>query len=295
MTLKSMTGFARRDGNLGDTRWHWEVRSVNGRGLDMRIRLAPGTEALELKVREAAQRHIARGNVSLTLTMQREAGLSEIRLNPAALAKVMAAIDQVRRAGDFDKPRPEGVLALRGVLETAEPVETQAELEARNKAVLADLEAALAALDAARAGEGGRLGAVLGQQLVQVAALVARIAASPARSIEAIKARLAEQLARLLDAGNGLDPARLHQEAALLATRVDVAEEIDRLQAHIAAARELLAETAPVGRKLDFLAQEFNREANTLCSKSNDVEITRAGLELKAIIDQMREQVQNIE
>lgn len=295
MTLKSMTGFARRDGNLGDTRWHWEARSVNGRGLDMRIRLAPGTEALELKVREAAQRHIARGNVSLTLSMQREAGLSEIRLNPAALAKVMAAVDQVRRAGDFDKPRPEGVLAIRGVLETAEPVETEAELEARNKAVLADLEAALAALDAARAGEGRRLAAVLGQQLAQVETLVARIAASPARSIDAIKARLAEQLARLLDAGNGLDPARLHQEAALLATRVDVAEEIDRLKAHIAAARELLAETAPVGRKLDFLAQEFNREANTLCSKSNDVEITRSGLELKAIIDQMREQVQNIE
>ncbi len=295
MALKSMTGFARRDGAHGTMRWHWEVRSVNGRGLDLRLRLPPGTENLEHRLREATQKRIARGSVSVTLVLQRDAGAAEIRINDHALEQVIAAIAQVRGKGQFDNPRPEGILALRGVMELVEPVETEAETEARLAQMLADYEAALVSLTDNRAGEGARLAAILSEQLAQIEGLVARVAASPARSTDAIRRRLTELVRRLTDAVPSLDPERLHQEAALLATRADVEEELARLKAHIAAARELLAAKEPTGRKLDFLTQEFNREANTLCSKSNDVEITRLGLELKAVIDQMREQVQNIE
>ena len=295
MALKSMTGFARRDGARGGMRWHWEVRSVNGRGLDLRLRLPPGTESLEHRVREATQKRVVRGNVSVTLTVQRDAGAAEIRVNDDALDQVLAAIARVRAKGQFDNPRPEGVLALRGVMELVEPIESEAEADARLAAMLADYEAALVGLTDNRAREGARLAAVLSDQVTQIESLVACVAASPARSTDAIRRRLAEQVRRLTDAVPSLDPERLHQEAVLLATRADVEEELARLRAHIAAARELLAAKEPTGRKLDFLTQEFNREANTLCSKSNDVEITRLGLDLKAVIDQMREQVQNIE
>ncbi len=295
MALKSMTGFARRDGARGGMRWHWEVRSVNGRGLDLRLRLAPGTEGLEHRVREATQKRVVRGNVSVTLTVQRDAGAAEIRVNDDALDQVLAAVARVRAKGQFDNPRPEGVLALRGVMELVEPIESEAEADARLAAMLADYEAALVGLTDNRAREGARLEAVLSEQVTQIESLVSRVAASPARSTDAIRRRLAEQVRRLTDAVPSLDPERLHQEAVLLATRADVEEELARLRAHIAAARELLAAKEPTGRKLDFLTQEFNREANTLCSKSNDVEITRLGLDLKAVIDQMREQVQNIE
>ena len=295
MTLKSMTGFARRDGLRGAVRWHWELRSVNGRGFDLRLRLAPGTEALEHRLREVTQKHVARGNVSVTLALQRDSGASEIRLNEAALEQVLAALRLVRQKGDFEKPRAEAVLALRGVLEAGEPVETEAESEARLSAMLADYQLALDDLVENRAREGARLAAVLAEQINQIETLVARVAASPARGPDAIRRRLEEQVRRLTEAAPALDPDRLHQEAVLIATRADVAEELARLSAHVAAARDLLAAREPIGRKLDFLAQEFNREANTLCSKANDVEITRAGLELKAVIDQMREQVQNIE
>ena len=295
MALKSMTGFARRDGARGGMRWHWEVRSVNGRGLDLRLRLAPGTESLEHRVREATQKRVARGSVSVTLAVQRDAGAAEIRVNDDALDQVLAAVARVRGKGQFDNPRPEGILALRGVMELVEPVETEPETEARLAAMSADYEAALASLADNRASEGTRLAAVLSEQLTQIEGLVSRVAASPARSTNAIRRRLQEQVRRLTDAVPSLDPERLHQEAVLLAARADVEEELARLTAHIAAARELLSAQEPIGRKLDFLAQEFNREANTLCSKSNDVEITRLGLELKSVIDQMREQVQNIE
>ncbi len=295
MTLRSMTGFAQAAGSLGDTRWQWEVRSVNGRGLDVRLSLPPGHEALELKAREAVTKQLARGNVSLNLTVSRESGTSEIRLNEAALQAVLKALARVRSSGDFDKPRPEGILAIKGVLEVSEGQDGEGAIAARNAAMLADLDAALKKLTEARAGEGARLATVLDAQITTIEALTARVAAAPARAPAQIKARLAEQLKRVMEAGPGLDEARLHQEAALIATRGDIAEELARLNAHVAAARDLVASTEPAGRKLDFLSQEFNREANTLCSKSNDVEITRVGLELKHTIDQMREQVQNIE
>jgi uncharacterized protein (TIGR00255 family) len=295
MAIKSMTGFARSDGALGALGWHWEAKSVNGRGLDVRVRLAPGFEGLEPQVRDAVAKHLVRGSVSVMLATERREGVTEVRLNEVALAQVLKAAERISHLTGAPPPTAEGLLALKGVLEVVEPAEDAAEVEARTAAMLASLDDTLSGLAAARASEGDRLAAVLSTQTDEIARLVEAAKSSPARSAEAIGARLAEQVRRIVDTGAGLDPARLHQEAVLVATRADIAEEIERLEAHVAAARDLLGEKGAVGRKLDFLAQEFNREANTLCSKSNDVEITRIGLALKAVIDQMREQVQNIE
>jgi uncharacterized protein (TIGR00255 family) len=295
MTIKSMTGFARADGSAGSTSWHWELRSVNGRGLDLRLRLPPGFEALEPRVREAASKRLNRGSLSINLNVKRTEGVSQIRLNEPALRQVLAALDKLQAMAKVESPRADGLLGIRGVLEFVEAEEGEDAARARAEAMLVGLGQALDGLVAARAGEGRRLEAVIIDQLVAIEKLVEAVQRSPARAPEAIRQRLKEQVARLLEPGVPLDETRLYQEAALLATRADVEEELKRLTAHIAAARELLASSEPAGRRLDFLAQEFNREANTLCSKANDAETTRAGLELKAIIDQMREQVQNIE
>lgn len=295
MPLTSMTGFARSDGEFGGVRWHWEVRSVNGRGLDVRVRLAQGAEGLEALVRAAVARHVTRGSVSVNLAAQRQEAAPGIRINEPALEAVLAAIAKVQAGGTFDRPRPESVLALRGVMEVSEPKEDEAAAAARNEAMLATLDTALTELGRARASEGQRLEPVLLAQVAGIEKLVAAVAQSPSRAPDTIKARLREQVQRLVEANVTLDGDRLHQEAVMIATRIDVDEELKRLTSHVAAARELIAAREPVGRKLDFLTQEFNREANTLCSKANAIDITRAGLELKAIIDQMREQVQNIE
>ena len=295
MPLKSMTGFARSHSTLGSLSWHWEVRSVNGRGLDQRLRLPPGLEGLELPVREAVARRFARGSIHITLTVQRDAGQVDLRVNEAALDAIIGAMARLQATGGFDRPRPDTVLAMRGVLEAGEPAETEAEREVRTAAMLASLKAALADLEVARATEGCRLAPLLLGQLDSIERLTQQIAAAPSRSPEAIRARLREQLQRVLEAGSTLDEGRLYQEAALIATRADIEEELKRLGAHVSAGRDHIAASGPVGRRLDFLTQELNREANTLCAKSSDIEITRAGLELKAIIDQMREQVQNIE
>ena len=295
MTIKSMTGFARTDGSAGSTSWHWEVRSVNGRGLDLRLRLPPGFEGLEPRIREAVAKRLVRGSLSVNLNVRRSEGVSQIRLNEAALRQVLAALDKLQAIATVEIPRADGLLAIRGVLEFAEAEEGEGEARARTETMLASLEQALEGLVAARSSEGRRLEQVIVAQLVAIEKLVQAVQRSPARTSDAIRQRLKEQLARLLEPGVPLDEVRLYQEAALLATRADVEEELKRLAAHIAGARELLASSEPAGRRLDFLAQEFNREANTLCSKANDAETTRAGLELKAVIDQMREQVQNIE
>ncbi len=295
MTIKSMTGFARADGSAGSTSWHWELRSVNGRSLDLRLRLPPGFEGLEPRIREAVGKRLARGSLSVNLNVKRSEGISQIRLNEPALRQVLAALDKLQAMTKAETPRADGLLGIRGVLEFVEAEEGEAEAGARTEAMLTSLDQALRALVTARASEGGRLETIISDQLVAIQKLVQTVQASPARAPEAIRQRLKEQVTRLLETGVSLDEARLYQEAALLATRVDVEEELKRLTAHIAGARELLASKEPAGRRLDFLAQEFNREANTLCSKANDPETTRAGLELKAVIDQMREQVQNIE
>ena len=295
MPLQSMTGFARTDGVFEGASWTWEVRSVNGRSLDVRVRLAPGHDALEPRVREACAKRFQRGNIQVGLTVKRIAGETEIRLNEAALGQVL---EISRRAAEIAKvapPKLDSLLAIRGVLEVAEPEEGAATAAARLAAMQASLDEALESLAAARAAEGQRLLAVLAEQLERVALHTRTAASSPARTPEAIGKRLGEQVQRLLQESSQLDQMRLHQEAALLAARADIEEEIQRLGSHLAAARSLLEQGGAVGRQLDFLAQEFNREANTLCSKANDPEITRAGLALKVVIDQMREQVQNIE
>jgi uncharacterized protein (TIGR00255 family) len=296
--LKSMTGFARADGRQGALSWVWEIRSVNGRSLDLRTRLAPGFDAIEPRIKELANKRLQRGNLQVNLTVTRDAGTSEIRLNEAVLSQILTAAAQVKALVGAANVAPlsvEALLSQRGVLETRDATENDAVNVAAYDAVVASFDACLDALIAARASEGGRLAVVMADQLAEIERIVSAVKASPARAPETIKARLVEQVAKLIEASATFDAARLHQEAVLLATRADVEEELQRLTAHIAAARDLLAANEPVGRKFDFLTQEFNREANTLCAKSNDTDITRLGLTLKTIIDQMREQVANIE
>jgi len=295
MTLKSMTGFGRSAGIHGETSWHWEVRSVNGRGLELRFRMPPGLEGLEIKARSLCQEKLARGNCTLNLTPRRETGELAIRLNEAALSQALAVAERARALTQLAAPGLDTLLAMRGVVEVVESEESEEAQSRLEEALLKGLTAALDQLVAARTAEGARLISVMANQLSQISSLVERAASASARQPEAIMQRLTEQVARLTETGAGLDPERLHQEALLLAAKADIQEELDRLSAHVAAANDLLAQDQPVGRRLEFLTQEFNREANTLCSKASDIEISRAGLELKTVIDQLREQVQNIE
>lgn len=295
MTVKSMTGFARSDGTHAGVSWHWELRSVNGRGLDIRLRLPPGYDQLEAGVRDAIGKRLVRGSVTATLNAQRDAGSTVLRLNDAALDQVLKAADHIRHLTGCERPRPEGLLSLKGVLEVVEASDDDTVVTARSEAMMMSLTTALDGLVASRGAEGERLGKVLSDQLIEIDRQVLIVERAPGRSVDAIKARITEQVQRLVDASSMLDPQRLAQEAVLAATRADVEEELKRLRAHVEAAKELLADAGAVGRKFDFLAQEFNREANTLCSKASDPEVTRAGLSLKTVIDQMREQVQNIE
>lgn len=292
-TLASMTGFARAERQLGDMRARVELKSVNSRGLDMRLRLGPGLDALEIPLRQLLSKSLRRGAINLVLTLDRSSRAGAVRLNHQALAGVLAAIAQVRQQVTTDLPRPEGILALPGVLETDDGAgefdeDQQAEL------VLDCARQALGSLLAARRQEGAEIAAVLLGHLDTIAELVVRAEAHPSRDRATIDARLREQVAALRE-DTSLPQDRLAQEALLLATKADIQEELDRLRAHIAAARKLIEDGGAVGRRLDFLAQEFNREANTLCAKANAVELTAIGLDLKAAIDQLREQVQNVE
>jgi uncharacterized protein (TIGR00255 family) len=254
-----------------------------------------GFEGLEIKARNLAQEKLARGNCSLNLGVRREAGKTEIRLNETALAQAQAVAERAQALTDLKAPRLDTLLAMRGVVEAAEPQESEEAEAALNHALLAGLASVLEELVSAREAEGERLQAVISKQLATIAALVDHAEGTAARQPEAISARLSEQIARLAVASAGLDSERLHQEALLLAAKADIQEELDRLRAHLAAANELIESSQPVGRKFEFLAQEFNREANTICSKASDIEISRTGIELKTVIDQLREQVQNIE
>ncbi|MFG1418402.1 YicC/YloC family endoribonuclease [Xanthobacter sp. V0B-10] len=294
-SLASMTAFARASASEGRWRFAWEVRSVNGKGLDLRLRLPPGCEDIEAQVRARAGAVLARGSVSATLTAAREGEDVAIRVNEAGLESLVRAVR--RTAEKFGAPAPglDALLAVKGIVEVTEAEEDEAGRHARAVACLAAFEVALAELCAMREREGQALQVVLLGRLDAISALVEAAERLPERSVEAIRARLAEQVRVLLEAGPQLDPERLHQEAVMLATKADIREELDRLAAHVAAARELLGAGGPVGRRLDFLAQEFNREANTLCSKSNTVALTQIGLDLKLLVDQFREQIQNLE
>jgi uncharacterized protein (TIGR00255 family) len=290
--LSSMTGFARADASNGPLRVRIEIKSVNGRGLDIRTRLAPGLDAFDLPVRQLLSQALSRGSVNVNLTLDRGAAGKPVTVNEAALGTVIAAANDLASRLEVAPPSVDGLLALPGVLvfEEAEAVDE----DAIGALVLEATRQALSALRRSRQEEGERITHTLRAQIDQIAELVQAAASHPARSRETIAARLREQLDNL-GQQTDISPDRLAQEVLLLVTKADIQEEIDRLRAHIEGARKLIAQGGPVGRRLDFLAQEFNREANTLCSKSNAVELTTIGLDLKAVIDQLREQVQNIE
>ncbi len=292
--LASMTGFARTDGVADGLAWAWELRSVNGRGLDLKLRLPPGFDTLEPVLREEAGRVLRRGNVTANLTAKRD-DRARLAVDPAVLDEVLRlALDVAARIPGAPAPRAEALLALPGVLRPAAAADdglTTAPLSA----VRAGYTAALAALAGSRQAEGARLAALLSLQLDEVAALHAAATQEAAEQPALQRARMMETLAGLLRDQPGLPAERIAQEVALLASRSDVREELDRLASHIEAARVLLREAAGIGRKFDFLVQEFVREVNTLCSKSASIPLTATGLRLKAVVEQMREQVQNVE
>src|SRR5579885_982771 len=294
MGVSSMTGFAREAGEAAGITWVWELKSVNGRSLDLRLRLPPGFDALEMTLRAALGRRFRRGSISATLTVARTQPPA-IRINRDALGRILALLGEL--SGEIEAaapPRLDGLLNLRGVIETVDD-EDEAIVAERHAAILAGWTAALDRLHASRGEEGARLDAVLAGQLGELSGLVAAAADCAAAQPEAIRARLAAQIAELGELVPALPPERLAQEAAMLITRADIREELDRLRAHLAQAGDLLRQGEAVGRQLDFLCQELNREANTLCSKSADIELTRIGLALKAAVEQFREQVQNLE
>ncbi len=293
--VASMTGFARVEGEAAGLAWAWELKSVNGKSLDLRFRLPPGFDALELPLRALMSERLKRGSVSATLAVARAAGAGGLHVNRAALAQVLALARELSQEVEAAPPTIDGLLGLRGILDTGEEELDAAARERREAALVAGCRTALDELGAMRRAEGARLSQVLAERLGEVGALVAAAEASAAAQPEAIRARLKSLVDALTDVVPQIPGERLAQEAALLVAKADVREELDRLGAHIAAARELIAEGGAIGRRLDFLCQEFNREANTLCSKAADVELTRIGLALKAAIEQLREQVQNIE
>jgi uncharacterized protein (TIGR00255 family) len=290
-----MTGFARAEGQHDGLGWAWELKSVNGRGLDIRTRAPQGFEGLEPLARQKLGEALKRGNVNVSLIVERRAGEAGIRINRAVLDQVLALQAELAGRVDAAPPRLESLLAVRGVVEAGEADADEEARAARDADILAGLEQAVQALVASRLEEGARLAAMLTGHLDRIEALTGQARALGSVQPEALKARLRQQVLELLDASPALNEDRLAQEAALLATKADIREELDRLTAHIAAARELMQAGSQIGRRFDFLCQEFNREANTLCSKSGDTELTRIGLELKAVIDQLKEQVQNVE
>jgi uncharacterized protein (TIGR00255 family) len=295
MALSSMTGFARSHGASGTYVWSWEIKSVNAKGLDLRFRLPPGFDAVEVAARARAAEFLSRGNVYANLTVTREGLAPVVQINEPVLAALLAAMQNLSRRVEAEKPRLDGVLGLKGVIEVVEPEDSEEARAAAEAAIVNSFSQALAGLAEMRRHEGQAIGTLLIARLDEMAALAARAETVPGRQPDAIRKRLAEQVATLLEQSARFDPDRLHQEAILLASKADVREELDRLGAHIAQARKLLAGGGAVGRRLDFLSQELNRETNTLCAKSNDVELTNIGLELKSVVEQFREQVQNLE
>ena len=297
--IASMTGYARAQGADERRRWVWEARSVNGRNLEIRCRVPQGFDRLENPARTAVGGRLKRGNVSLTLTLTSERQSSPLRINRALLAELGTLVEEVRKSTGAAAPSADGLLRVRGVIEEEEEGEqTEEALAVLEKALSATLDEVLKALVAARAAEGKALAKVIDGHVVEIEGLCRRAAERAQAQIGTVRARFESQLAELLGRTPALSEERFAQEVALLVGKADVREELDRLAAHIAQARTLLAEARqdnPVGRKFDFLCQEFNREANTLCSKSADIELTRIGIDLKGAVERMREQVQNVE
>lgn len=295
MALSSMTGFARSHGTSGPYAFEWELKSVNAKGFDFRMRLPPGWDDVELAARKRATELLSRGTVYANLTVKRSSAASTVRVNPDVLNAVVKIATELASKIDAVAPSIDGLMSIKGVIEVAEPEADEAEDQAARAAVSVAFEQALTSLVDMRKREGATLGTVLGQRLSEIEALAAKAEAAPGRKPEAIRARLSEQIATLLAASERFDSDRLTQEALMIATRADIREELDRIASHVSQARDLLGKGGPVGRRLDFLSQEFNREVNTCCSKSNDLELTNTGLELKNVVEQFREQVQNLE
>jgi uncharacterized protein (TIGR00255 family) len=295
LTINSMTGYARVQGRNDDLVWTWEVKSVNGRGLELRCRLPSGYDFLEPVARETVQKRLKRGSVTLSMSVDQQRRQGPLAINEGALAQyVELARRWQEKVPELAAPRIDGLLGLRGVIEIGDTDDTAAD-ETLGAPMLATLQQALDVLAAMRAAEGRRLHQVLADQLAGIVSLVEQAERSSSLDPSILKERLFQQVQAIVGAVPALPEERLVQEVALILAKADVREELDRLKAHTGAAAEMLGSGEPVGRKLDFLCQEFNREANTLCSKANDIELTRIGLAMKALIEQFREQVQNIE
>jgi len=293
MALSSMTGFAESAGGLAGQAWRWEVKSVNGRGLDLRLRTPPGMDGIEVPARKLAAARFSRGSLQITLTLEPQDGTRGLKVDATALASAVRIAREISADTGLPPARVDGLLALKGVIVADDAPADEATRAMRDAAILESLSSAFDALAKERLNEGAKLHTLLLAQLDEIARLTEEAGALAAVQPPALKARLEAQLAELL--AGALPQERLAQEAALLAAKADVREELDRLAAHVEDARAMLKGGQGVGRKLDFLAQEFNREANTLCSKSADIALTRIGLALKAAIDQFREQAQNVE
>jgi uncharacterized protein (TIGR00255 family) len=295
MALSSMTGFARSHGASGPYTFEWELKSVNAKGFDLRLRLPQGWDELDAHAKKRAGEVLARGTVYANLNVKRADATSTVKINEDVLASVVKVAGQLAAKIDAVAPSIDGLLAIKGVIEVVEPERNEEEDNAAKLAAAKAFDEALSNLVAMRQREGTALGQVLSQRMDEIERLAKKAEAAPGRKPEAVRARLAEQVALLLEASDRFDADRLTQEALLIAAKADIREELDRIASHISQTRELIGKGGPIGRKLDFLAQEFHREVNTCCSKSNDVELTNTGLEMKSVVEQFREQVQNLE
>ena len=295
MALSSMTGFARSHGASGPYTFEWELKSVNAKGFDLRLRLPPGWDELEAHAKKRAGEVLSRGTVYANFNVKRAGALSTVRINEDVLASVVKAAHQLAGKIDAVAPSVDGLLGIKGVIEVVEPESSEEEDKAARAAAAGAFDEALDNLVAMRRREGSSLGQILAQRLDEIEVLARKAEVAPGRKPEAVRARLAEQVGALLETTDRFDADRLAQEALLIAAKADIREELDRIASHLSQARELIGKGGPIGRRLDFLAQEFHREVNTTCSKSNDLELTNTGLEMKSVVEQFREQVQNLE
>ncbi len=295
MALSSMTGFARSHGASGPYAFEWELKSVNAKGFDLRLRLPQGWDELDAHAKKRAGELLARGTVYANLNVKRANAASTVRINEDVLSAIVKVAHELAGKIDAVAPSIDGLLGIKGVIEVVEPESNEDEDKAAKAAAAKAFDEALDNLVAMRRREGTSLGQILTQRLDEIEGLAKRAETAPGRKPEAVRARLAEQVAALLETTDRFDADRLSQEALLIAAKADIREELDRIASHLSQARELIGKGGPIGRRLDFLAQEFHREVNTTCSKSNDLELTNTGLEMKGVVEQFREQVQNLE
>ncbi len=295
MALSSMTGFARSHGASGPYAFEWELKSVNAKGFDLRLRLPPGWDELEAHAKKRAGELLARGTVYANLNVKRANAASTVRINEDVLSAIVKVAHELTGKIDAVAPSIDGLLAIKGVIEVVELESNEDEDKAAKAAAAKAFDEALDNLVVMRRREGTSLGQILTQRLDEIEGLAKRAETAPGRKPDAVRARLAEQVAALLETTDRFDADRLSQEALLIAAKADIREELDRIASHLSQARELIGKGGPIGRRLDFLAQEFHREVNTTCSKSNDLELTNTGLEMKGVVEQFREQVQNLE